>query len=100
MTTHQMIINELAAAGLQIGDLTKPGRFYTLSNGRRIWTQVLDQDAPIEDVFNAGQNAVTMTTVCPECYGQTHAIYTHVDDVRRAYRKCSTNAAHVRVRVL
>jgi ABC-type dipeptide/oligopeptide/nickel transport system ATPase component len=61
---------------------------------------VFPEDEPIEDLFSAGQNAVTMTVPCPTCYGETHAVYTHVDDVRRAYRKCSTNAAHVRVRVL
>lgn len=99
MTMYEMIQAELTAADLQMGDVTKPGAFYTLSNGRRIWTQPREVDDPIEDLFNAGQNAVTMTTVCPECYGQTHAVYTHVGDVRQSYRKCSTNAAHARVRV-
>lgn len=99
MTMHEMIQVELAAVGLQIGDLCKPGTMYRLSNRRLIWTQPLDRDEPIEDLFHAGQNAVTMTVPCPQCYGETHAVYTHVEGVRQAFRKCSGNAAHTRVRV-
>jgi hypothetical protein len=95
---HQMIINELAAAGLQIGDLTKPGAFHILSNGRRIWTQALPpvwDDDVLADPFGTNQSNLTMTVLCPECTGPTHTVFTSHGD----YRKCSTNAAHERVRV-
>jgi hypothetical protein len=98
MTTHQMIIAELAAVGLQIGDLTKPGQFHTLSNGRRIWTQALPpvwDDDMLADPFGANQSSLLMTVLCPECCGETHTIFTSHGD----YRKCSGNAAHARVRV-
>lgn len=95
MTMYEMIQSELAAVGLQMGDLTKAGAFYTLSNGRRIWTQPLEQEEPIEDLFGAGQNAVTMTVPCPECYGQTHTVFTS----HGHYRKCDVNFSHAWVRV-
>jgi hypothetical protein len=98
MTMHQMIIKELAADGLQIGDLTKPGHFHTLSNGRRMWVQTLPpvwDDDVLDDPFGANQSSLLMTVLCPECTGPTHTIFTSHGD----YRKCSTNAAHARVRV-
>ena len=95
MTMHEMMIRELAAVGLQMGDLTKPGAFHTLSNGRRIWTQLLEQEEPIEDLFGANQSSLLMTLLCPECTGSTHTIFTAYGD----YRQCDADCGHMRVRV-
>lgn len=100
MTTHQMIQSELAAAGLVMGDLTQPGWFHKLSNGRRIWVQTARQEEPIEDLFGSRQSVLTMTILCPDCGGDTFPVSTWIDAERRSYRKCSANVAHERVRVL
>lgn len=99
MTMHQMIQAELAAADLVMGDLTKPGWFHTLSNGRRMWVQVVPQDEPIEDLFGSRQGVLTMTILCPDCGGETFPVSTWIDAERRSYRKCSANMTHERIRV-
>lgn len=57
-------------------------------------------EEPIEDLFGATcQSSMTMTTVCPDCYGPTHAIFTYPNGQRVNYRQCDTDRTHARVRV-
>lgn len=98
MTTHELITQELATAGLVMGDLTKPGWMHTLSNGRRMWVQAAPQE-PLEDLFGAKQTSMTMTVVCPDCCGSTHTIFTYPNGQRIDYRQCDKDRTHERVRV-
>jgi len=95
LSVHQMIQDELTAAGLVMGDLTKPGWMHTLSNGRCMWVQAGPPEV-LEDLFGATkQSSLTMTVLCPDCCGQTHTIFTMHGD----YRQCDADRTHERVRV-